>query len=175
MSERNISTPANSREAAIKILMGDIAPLFQKAEEISNTLVEVQGAQQLVSAEFSADAEKMGEHVQTIANHANRIEAGVNYIEAVTRRLEAQAARMASPPAQPTADAKQSKKPSGGSSKGAVGFLVVLLVLALAAAGFLFYERIQNRNTLAAGQAVLKAWTELPKSSQAIIERAGSR
>lgn len=175
MSERNTPNPANRREAAFNILLGDIAPLFQKAEEISNALVEVQGAQQLVSAEFSADAEKMGEHVQTIANHANRIEAGVKYMEAVTRKLEAQAAQAASPPAKPAFEPKASKKPSGGSSKGAVGFLVVLLVLALAAAGFLFYERIQNRNTLAAGQAVLKAWADLPKSSQAIIEKAGSR
>lgn len=172
MTKSNISTPANSREAAIKILMGDIAPLFQKAEEITQSLVEVQGAQQLVSAEFNSDAEKMGEHVQTITNQVDRIEAGVKYMEAVVRKLEQQAVRLAAPPP-PAPEPTKPIKTSSGSSKGAVVFLCILLALAVSAAGFLFYERVSNANTLAAGQSVLKAWPKLPQSARDIIQKAG--
>lgn len=176
MSASNIPGPANSREAAIKILLGDIGPLYTQAGDIAKQLSETQEMHQFVAQEFNADAKAMGESVARFQLEADRVAESCTVIQANFKQLEAQILKLQSPAARPALNIPEPsamKRVETGRSV-AVPALAVALVLALASSAFLLYERYQDRNTLAAGKAVLGVWEKLPDVTRKLIQGTGS-
>ncbi len=171
MSERNTpSGPATGREAAIKILMGDIAPLFHRASDLQDQLAQLQGTQQEILSEFKSDMQNFGVIVSVITQEARTLKAaGVNVADSL-QRLEQVACRIEAG-AQPRGMPSQRT----ASPRWLVPALAALLCTALLTAGFLFWQQRENRNALAAGHATLKAWPQLSDGARKAIEAASAR
>ena len=177
MSERNTSAgPATAREAAIKILLGDIAPLFQRARELQDDFTQLQGTQQSIHAELKADMQQLGAMMAGLSEEARKIQSSgadaartLQRFEHLVERLETAALPRISQAA------RTPSRRDGGAPVWLVVVLAVLLCVALLGAGLLFWQQKQNSNALAAGHATLKAWPQLGDGARKTIEAAGRR
>lgn len=178
MSERYSSTgPATAREAAIKILLGDVAPLFQRVHELQDQFTQLQGTQQAIHAELAADMQQLGAMMAKLSEDARKIQNSGADAARTLQRFEHLAERMeAGAPARVSQTMTTPlRRPDGGAPVWLVAVLAALLCAALLGAGILFWQQKQNSNALAAGLATLKAWPELGDRARRTIEAAARR
>lgn len=168
--------PATAREAAVKILLGDIAPLFQRARELQDNFTQLQGTQQAIHAELNADIQRLGAMMAGLSEEAQKIRVSgadaartLQRCEHLVEHLETAALPRLSH------SVRTPHKSDGGAPVWLVVVLVMLLCVAVLGAGLLFWQQKQNSNALAAGHATLKAWPQLGEGARKTIEAAGRR
>ena len=179
MSERDALAgsvgPATAREAAIRILLGDIAPLFQRVSELQQQFAQLQDIQQTIQTELHGDMQQLGGTVAGVAQEARRLQNAGAEMGTTLQRLEHLVARLETALLPCTSQSGKSAVTMTGAPVWLVVLLALLLCTALAGAGLLFWQQQQSRNALAAGHATLKAWPQLSDSARRAIEAASRR
>ena len=165
--------PQTARDVAVAIILEEFEPQMQKLQAVGETFSQMQDSQRLIHEEFDSDMNKLGQQVGAVQESAaelgrlaRAITSGGKQLESTLARMETLAAQ--APPAR--AGVKPAARPAPAGPGKAAPILLILLVLALAWAGFMTWQHMANRNTLAVGTATLKAWPSLSESAKATIK-----
>ena len=170
-AEMSNTGPHSVRDAAVKILLGDMAPIVEKLDQATAEISTFQQNQRLIQAEFDGDMGKLGESVKAVFDHHGRLEVAAKALAAAADRLETASKRF---DASPRRSAPSVKAVASSSKPGAGTFvLALLLVIALAGCGFLGWKLQDQRRASAYGHATLKAWPALDEKARRTIEANG--
>lgn len=158
MNER----PTSVKEQAARMILGEIAPLVEKLDEVATTIRESHD-------HLADDVRQLAAIVTTVENALSKSSQEFQYLTGQARQVQATVARFESAPA----------PARGGPSAAAIAGMMLgsaMLAALLAAGAVLAYDR-HTAEQARIGKAVMRAYPQLDDSTRqkldAAIRKAG--
>lgn len=155
--------PTNKNDAALRIIMGELAPLIQRAEEIVETNRQLIEANEAAHEDLNGDLMRLGETVQQMhlvseglkdghTDYIKDIKTLAKYIEGKFKEINVSKSTQIAPKA--------------NKASFWLPLLVSSLLMASVTIGAVYYMTLDSRNDALLGQRLKEAWPKLDKDTQ---------